>query len=282
MGQLHFKYGRYSLEQGWETFRQCERQLGRLQVCHLLHELRAGRRPAPCWPAVPPGRTLVEFAAAAWTPFHSRFFRDPSVPGHHREPAWLAFAARLEQLAEDVDAPLEDLARRVYDQLVADPMEAYLAPQRAEWEAPCPFGAWRYDAHDRYVALHFHNVYMPDSPFAHPHDLLTCLQRIIEDIDARGLPIARIGVDSWIDHLPPFQALFPPEFAASITPTDPDNKGGNGWWGQFISRTGRLHEPRAQRLRQTGRFDYARAHAECSFAAFRAHVQACLAAPRGS
>jgi len=274
VGGILYKYGAYGFEKGYAIFCECERQLARLQIYHLVNSLRAGDRPRECQPTPPAGRTLVEFATAAWTPFHGRFFRDKSVPGHHREPAWLAFAERLEQiLTQQADAPLETIVEVVFDELVTAPLARYLEHERPDWEAPCPFGAFRYDAHDSYVALHFHNAYMPESPFAQPRRLVASLCDIIDDIDQRGLTIERIGVDSWIDYLPPFQALFPAEFAASLTPTDPDNKAGNGWWGQFIQRTGELNEPRAQRLRQTRRFDYVRTHGECSFAAFRGHVR---------
>ncbi len=63
------------------------------------------------------------------------------------------------------------------------------------------------------------------------------------------------------------------EFAASLTPTDPDNKCGNGWWGQFIGRTGHLKESMAEKLRKERKFTFVRSHGECSFAAFREHVQ---------
>ncbi|GEM_PF-2828534 len=271
--QLH-KYGRYGCEEGWAIYSQCERDIARLVVYHLANSLRAGDRPAECVVQPPAGRTLVEYAAAAWTPFYARLFMDAAAPAHCREPAWLAFATRLEQiLTACADVPLERVAQHVYDELLAAPMVKYLAQQRKEWEEDRPFGLWRYDARNDYIALHIHNVYMPESPFAHMPQLFASLGQIIDDIDSRGLKIARIGVDSWINSMLPFQRLFPAEFATSLAPTTRDAKGGNGWWGQFISRTGHLHEPRAQRLRQMRRFDYVRTHGECSFARFREHVK---------
>lgn len=267
------KCGRYSVEQGWAIYSECERQLARLQIHHLANSLRCGDRPAECAGHPPAGRSLVEFATAAWTPFYGRFFKDRVIAGHHREPGWLALTDRLSQMmAECSTAPLERLTERVYDELVAAPLEQYLARERLDWEEDRPFGIWRYDAHDDYMALHIHNVYMPESPFAHMPEMFAGLQRIIEQIDSRGLTIARIGVDSWINALPAFQGLFPAEFAATLTPSTPDNKAGNGWWGQYISRTGTLNEARADRLRQTRQFGYVRSHGECSFAACCAHV----------
>ncbi len=273
MSETLRKWGRYTCQEGWAIYSQCERDLARLQVYHVADSLRCGDRPEECREYPPAGRSLVEFAVAAWTPFYGRCFQDATVPERRREPGWRAFTDRWSQiLAESADAPVEVLTERVYDELLVEPMAQYLARERLDWEEDRPFGVWRYDAHDDYVALHIHNVYMPESPFEHGPEVFAALQRIIDQIDSRGLRIARIGVDSWINSLPAFQAFFPPAFATSLVPTTPDSKMGNGWWGQFTSRTGRLNEARAQRLRQTRRFDYVRTHAECSFEAFRRHV----------
>lgn len=269
---MTYKYGLYSPERGWEIFGRCARQLARLQLYHLANSLRAGDRPAECVPTPPPGRTLVEFAAAAWTPFHSYYFRDAAMPGHHREPGWLAFTTALESALADSQRDLANLTEHLYRTLLEAHVEKDLLKQRQSWTQPCPFGAFSYEPHEAYVALHFYNVYTPHSPFAQPGRLLESLRSIVADIDRRGLAIARIGVDSWVNLLPAFQALFPSEYVGSITPTDPDNKGGWGWWGQFILRTGEFNEQRAERLRQTRTFDFVRTHGECSFEVFRRHV----------
>ena len=269
---MNYKYGLYSPEKGWDIFSRCARQLARLQLYHLANSLRAGDRPAECVPTPPAGRTLVEFAAAAWTPFYSYYFRDPAGTGNHREGAWLAFASALEAALADTQRDLARLCEHAYRSLLEAHVEKDLLRQREKWVEPCPFGAFAYEPHEPYVALHFYNVYVPQSPFAQPGRLLESLRSIVADIDRRGLSIARIGIDSWVTGLAPFQALFPAEFVASITPTDADNKGGWGWWGQYILRTGEFNEVRAERLRQTRKFDFARAHAECDFEAFRRHI----------
>ena len=274
MSETLRKWGRYGCQEGWAIYSQCERDLAKLEIYHLANSLRCGDRPADCREQVPAGRTLVEFATAAWTPFHGRFFRDRSIPGHHREPGWLAFTERLSQiLAGCAAGPLDAFSEQVYAELVAAPLERYLAHERTTWEEDRPFGAFLYEVQGDYVALHIHNVYMPESPFAHTPDLLASLRRIVEDMDRRGLKIARIGVDSWINWLPAFQALFPAAFTASLTPTDPDNKGGNGWWGQFIDRSGHLNQVLAGRLRRKRKFVWVRAHGECGFADFRDHLR---------
>lgn len=270
---LH-KYGQYGCEEGWAIYCQCERDLAKLMIYHLIDRLRCGDRPAACCEQVPEGRRLVEYSAAAWTPFHVRLFQDPKVDGHHREPGWLAFTDRLEQMvAQGAATPLKTLTEDVYAELMPDPMERYLSVQRKDWEADRPFGLWQYGVHGDYVALHVLNVYMPDSPFAHGAEIFAALDQIIHEIDQRGLKIVRIGVDSWINSLPPFQRFFPEQFARSLAPTTPDAKGGNGWWGQFISRTGQLHQRRAELLRCTRQFEFVRTHGECTFEALRQHVR---------
>ena len=112
-------------------------------------------------------------------------------------------------MAQAATAPLETLTEDVYAELVAEPIERYLSVQRKDWEADRPFGLWQYGVHGDYVALHILNVYMPDSPFAHGAEIFAALDRIIQEIDHRGLKIVRIGVDSWINSLPPYPAVFP-------------------------------------------------------------------------
>lgn len=274
MDKAYYKYGAYGFEKGLAIFCEAEEQLARLQIYHLVNSLRSGDRPAECTPDVPAGRTLVEFAAAAWAPFYQRFFRDPLVPGHHREPAWLAFAARLEQiLTEQAKASIGVVSEIIFDELVSAPFGAYLEKEKRDWVGPYGFGVFRYDVHEEYVALHIHNCLMPESPFADVAMLFSFLQQIVDDIARRGLKIQRIGVDSWLNNLPPFQSLFPQEFTATMAPSDPDNKAGNGWWGQYFLRTGHFHQQRAARLRESRRFDYVRTHAECSFERFCEHVR---------
>jgi len=269
----------YDLETAWRKMCQVQRDLAKLQLYHLFDRLRAGEVPAECNPSPPPGRGLFEFAAAAWTTFHSYYFRDPGVPGHHKEPAWLAFAERLEKIFVDgADAPLDVLTERAYPLLLPE-IEKREVRQRPQFFRPRPFGCFSYDYREPqgYVALHFSNVYAPDSPFADMRRLFASLQDIVEDITAKGCVVERIGCDSWVDNLPPFKACFPPSFAASMTPTNPDAKTGFGWWGQFIDRTLSLHQQRARLLRESRQFKYHRMHAECPYEEFVQHVQAQLA-----
>lgn len=270
------RYGSYTRDQGWAIWSDTLRKLAQLQVYHFVNCLRAGVRPAECIPHPPPGRTLVEFAAAAWLPFYGRSFRDPTVPGHHREPNWLAFTAAIEErIRRGQSLGVPELASSLYRDVVEAVAEADLAHEAKKWDDPCPFGPFRYDdPHEGYSAMHFHNAYMPESPFQDPGRLHRMLLAMVEDIERRGLDVRRVGVDSWVNHIRPFQACFPPSFAASITPTSIDNKGGKGWWGQFILRTAGFNEERAESLRRTRKFDFWRAHAECSFDEFRRHVRA--------
>jgi hypothetical protein len=273
----YYHYGQYSEDEGWRINCQCHRDLAKLQIYNLLNCLRAGDRPAECVPNPPAGRTLVEFSAAAWTPFHPRFFKDSSFPGHHREPEWLKFTKSLETLiSKGRSEPLDALTEKVYHKLVEKPLAKFLEAEKAWWADERPFGSFVYDYHDDYVAMHIYNVYMPDSLFNYTNDSFQMLKLIMDDIQKKQYSVQRIGVDSWINWLEPFKALFPASYAKSFVETTPDNKGGNGWWGQYIRRTGELNEKRAQVLRETRKFDYTRVHAECLYKDFCEHVEANL------
>jgi len=255
----------------WQQECQLQRDLAELQVYHLFDRLRAGEVPAECNPAPPPGRTVFEFATAAWTTFYSYYFRDADA-GDHREPAWLAFTERLRNVFDggsNLDAAVERGCR-----LLEPHVAERDARMRDTFGAVSPFGCFRYDYSDesRYVAMHFANAYEPQSPFDHMDRLVASLADIIEDIAANGYTVDRIGCDSWLDNVPAFQSCFPPSFAASMVPTNPDTKNGYGWWGQFIDRTGSLHEGRARQLKRTRRFRYPRMHAECPYTDFVEHV----------
>ena len=258
----------------WQRECQLQRDLAELQAYHLFDRLRAGEVPAECIPAPPPGRTVFEFAAAAWTTFYGYYFRDPGSAGDHREARWVAFCDRARALYNEEEGDLEPLATQWVRMLEPESAQrdACLQP---DFGKPNPFTCFRYDHHadQRYVAMHFANAYLPLSPFDHMDRLFRSLGQIIDDISAKDLAVDVIGCDSWLDNATAFQKCFPPSFAESMTPTDPDGKTGYGWWGQFIDRTGSLHQGRARTLKRTRRFRYARMHAECAYNSFVAHVR---------
>ncbi len=81
-----------------------------------------------------------------------------------------------------------------------------------------------------------------------------------------------IGTGSWLNSVPPFTTLFPPEWLASAKPF-PKLVQGKGWWGQFIDRRGGYHRPNGDYLRRTGRFPYPVLNFTCSIDSLRRHLK---------
>ncbi|MCD6364797.1 MAG: hypothetical protein J7M14_02875 [Planctomycetes bacterium] len=268
--RVWYKYGRYDPQEGWRIYEQCRRQVVRLQIYHLFDCFEAGLRPLECKKGPPPGRTVMEFMAAAWTGLY-RYFRTAEAHGH-TEPEWLEFTCVLEGVERKYHGRLDEIVDVVYG-IVLDRLNESLARQYEQWEAPRYYGVFGWQVRDDYIAMHFHNVHRPDSPFERPAVLLQCLGIIIDEIAEKGYDIKRIGMDSWVNNLKGFQAVFPPSYAASLTPTNPDVKGGDGWWGQFVTRTGEFNHRRARILRETRRFEFARLHGECPYEEFRLYVR---------
>ena len=263
------------LDVAWQRECTLQRDLVRLQLYHLFDRLRAGEVPAECDPTPPPGRTLFEFATAAWTSFYSYYFRNRESSGDHTEPVWLAFAERLKGVFDaGADLDLDALTEQAFPLLELE-IAKRPAARRQHFGRPRPLGCFSYEyrPETRYVALHFGNAYAPESPFTNMGRLFASAAAIIDEVAERGYEVDRVGCDSWVNNLAPVQACFPPSFAASMTPTDPDAKSGYGWWGQFIDRTGALHVGRAALLKRTRQFKYRRMHAECGCPEFVEHVR---------
>jgi hypothetical protein len=136
------------------------------------------------------------------------------------------------------------------------------------------FGCFRYGYNKdrKYLALHFKNAYEPEYPFSQKERLFLSLMDLVVDVDKNNYEVEEIGCGSWINNLPAFQELFPKSYIDSLHPTSPDDKRGNGWWGQFISHRGVLHRKRASILKEKKIFEYSRLHGQCDFSEFRKHI----------
>lgn len=137
------------------------------------------------------------------------------------------------------------------------------------------FGSFRYHPHpnEHAISLHIRNNCMPRSPF---DDLPACfrfLRRLGETASAtEPFEIAEVMCGSWLNDLPVFLSLFPLSYRESLEVSPPDSKGGFGWWGQLIDKTGRLHAKRAAMILETGVFPHPRKTGRCSFEEFMRHL----------
>jgi hypothetical protein len=131
------------------------------------------------------------------------------------------------------------------------------------------FGCFRYDclADANDINLHFMNADEPKSPFEDMNRRKEDLRRIVAAVRAKGLSPARMHFVSWMNNLKPILELFPPSHAASLTPTEEFPKG-YGWWGQLITRDGRINPRRAELIKRAGRFEYVRLAGNCPWTEF--------------
>jgi len=157
---------------------------------------------------------------------------------------------------------------------------AFVAEGIARWRRLPPQHHWfgcfcaTQEPDPRLAALHFYNCVCPESPFADGEALQDDLRQCLLALRRAAPAVERLQCGSWVNNLPPIQALFPPSYRHSLVQTDPDGKSGLGWWGQFVSSAGGLHQRRAAELRLTGNFHYARLLGRCSLADALQHLGA--------
>lgn len=170
----------------------------------------------------------------------------------HVDPGWHVFLAGLKAIFD----------RHAGDaQAMEEEALAHLWPHvRKKGGRPSangrPYECWTFDDGEDYVALHIANVYQPQSPLSEMRDRFAAmLLRLLEDAKKRRPAVNLVRCGSWLNSVPPFQALFPESWHKSAV-VSPKSGYGMGHWGQFADRTGRFHERNGAALRQTGEFPY--------------------------
>ena len=138
------------------------------------------------------------------------------------------------------------------------------------------FGCFRFGSHPEIgaISIHIRNNCMPHSPFENLSACARSLSAICEAAEAEPFPVESVTCGTWLNDLPVFLGLFPPSYRASLEVSPPDSKGGWGWWGQLVDRTGQLHAKRAATVLETGRFPHPRKEGRCGFQEFKRHVSA--------
>jgi len=156
-------------------------------------------------------------------------------------------------------------------------MESDLAQARRKIQNS--FAGFMYEFHPEYfgpdvpdfLTLHFRNYFAPDSPFNHTLELAKGLLRLINESRQARPDVTQVQCATWLNNIAPFQKLFPPEWMqrSNTCPLE----GHTGWWGQFIDRTGQLHQKNVACFRQTGRFLYPNRHCRCGIDALETHLK---------
>ncbi len=135
-----------------------------------------------------------------------------------------------------------------------------------------PYGAWNVTFRaENVMSVHITNIYRPDSIFDYPDDFANDLLRLVRDVREEYPRIDTVFCGSWLNNLPPFQAFFPPEWEMNLHRPCRHNDT-NGIWGQYVSRTGNLHEKNADYLRRRGVHRYPLIHSQCSAASLTAYL----------
>ena len=179
--------------------------------------------------------------------------------------AWEALKERLIAVLERAaDDAVEDACWRILEPLVTPILAERQAHSRQFSQGP--YNCWRYefvaanaggDENVDRIAIHFSNAYCPHSPFDADHrgPLAADLGRMLADARRAHPTARRVVCGSWLNSLPPFAALFPPEWKASFASRD-FSGGTAGFWGQYMDRRGAFHRRNGEQLRATGRHPY--------------------------
>ncbi|MBN1258058.1 MAG: hypothetical protein JXA52_10185 [Planctomycetes bacterium] len=129
---------------------------------------------------------------------------------------------------------------------------------------------YRTQGEEELAYLHFRNIFIPDSPFAHREEMKAGLTATIQKISEEKPNLQRILMGTWLNDVEAFASLFPSTWLEGAIYEAPANH--MGWWGQFMNKAGRLHGRTAQQFRATGKFPFRNIMCECTMVEFKQHV----------
>lgn len=138
-----------------------------------------------------------------------------------------------------------------------------------------PYECWTFDYNrpDR-LSIHIANVYRPRSPLSDMRvPFAASLVRLLRDSRTRRPEVEVVRCGSWLNSMPPFQALFPETWMQSARPS-PEVRYTMGHWGQFEDRRGDFHTRNGAAFREMGTFPYACLTCECPIEEVLAHLKA--------
>lgn len=125
-----------------------------------------------------------------------------------------------------------------------------------------PFGCWTAHYEGDRVTLDIANAFQPASPFEHMDEFAGDLLNLLEDARARAQRPSAVACRSWLNHFPPFQALFPKTWRDHPGPTE-RRAADMGIWGQYMDRRGGFHRAHAARYRAARAHPYPCSWASC-------------------
>ena len=137
-----------------------------------------------------------------------------------------------------------------------------------------PYECWSYDYRGNRVNLHIYNVYQPKSPLSEMYiPFAASLIQLLRDTQRERSDIEIVHCGSWLNSMPPFQALFPEQWKRNGRLVS-EVRYTMGYWGQFTDRHGDFHARNGVLLRETGEFPFPNLSCECSIEKVLSHLEA--------
>ena len=204
---------------------------------------------------------------------NTAFYDGRHHPAHgDADPAWAEVLNGLEAVYDrHCDDPtefeMEGLA------LLWPHLEARLRQSSRNDGEERPYECWTYDyrREDR-LSIHIYNVYQPRSPLSEMWiPFSTSLYRLLRDSQLRRPEVKIVRCGSWLNSVPPFQALFPKSWLESGQVYS-QVRYTAGYWGQFTDRRGDFHARNGALFRATGAFPFPCMICECCIEEVLAHL----------
>lgn len=141
-------------------------------------------------------------------------------------------------------------------------------------------GCFRFDPpyaeNPKRVFFHIHNDCEPDSIFDDRRHIPRSFLALMEMAERQYAAI-EIETNSWLNEHPRWLEYFPEDWRRNMLPPDTDIRWHYGFWGQFVTARGTLHEKNAAYYAQTGQFPFYPRRSWCGFAELRVHLTQFLA-----
>lgn len=197
---------------------------------------------------------------------------------HFDSPAWLelerqaaACYARNRDSAEAFEAEAFELFRPSIDRrserdFAENPLTGYQCgflrhELRTEPDAPDT------------LLFHIANDMAPDSFLDHEDHIRDCFTKLL-DIAEREFHASNITTCTWLNELPKWLRIFPPEWVENMGPRNTDVKWHFGFWGQFVTARGTFNARYGSLLRETGELPFYPRFARCPITSMRRKLDA--------
>jgi hypothetical protein len=192
-----------------------------------------------------------------------------------REDVGPEWAGILERLRSIFDRHIDDPSTAQLEAVGLDLLWPHLKKRRDPMPPPeaRPYECWSYDYRADQLNIHILNIYQSRSPLSDMHlPFAASLIRLLRDSQVRRPDIEVVRCTSWLNSVPPFQALFPERWKQSTEPRT-EVRYTMGYWGQFTDRRGDFHTRNGVRLRETGEFRFPSRGCECPIEMVLAHLE---------